>query len=338
MPSTAASNCSGVIDRRRLSSDRRWISKRHLEGGGEAVADFAQGSRQALGRRQRMAQFVGERAAQIVETRKAERLGRAHDRGVAGVAPSPPVPPRRRSGPPRDGPGSNRATRCSAGLIRPNRSAILASKLGAASTVIAFHIDICRIHYHNHAIWSCMLHHARGCRMDAIAWSVAAPAVGSAFLASLVEIVEAFTIVLAVATLARLAAGGLWHGRGACRAGRADRLCSARSSTAFRFISFSSSSAFCCFCSGWDGCARPFCARPASSRCTTRMRFSRRRPRNWRPMPTDSTYVARLDRRPDRLQGGAAGRARSRVHRHRRGCRPRPAVAGRPRRTGGLRR
>jgi uncharacterized membrane protein len=37
--------------------------------------------------------------------------------------------------------------------------------------------------------------------MDSIAWSVAAPAVGSAFLASLVEAVEAFTIVLAVATL-----------------------------------------------------------------------------------------------------------------------------------------
>ncbi|SMF55808.1 Uncharacterized membrane protein [Tistlia consotensis] len=34
-----------------------------------------------------------------------------------------------------------------------------------------------------------------------IAWSTAAPAVGAAFLASLVEVVEAFTIVLAVATL-----------------------------------------------------------------------------------------------------------------------------------------
>jgi uncharacterized membrane protein len=37
--------------------------------------------------------------------------------------------------------------------------------------------------------------------MDYLAWSTAAPAVGSAFLASLVEVVEAFTIVLAVATL-----------------------------------------------------------------------------------------------------------------------------------------
>jgi len=37
--------------------------------------------------------------------------------------------------------------------------------------------------------------------MDLTPWSIAAPAVGSAFLASLVEVVEAFTIVLAVGTL-----------------------------------------------------------------------------------------------------------------------------------------
>lgn len=37
--------------------------------------------------------------------------------------------------------------------------------------------------------------------MDAVSWSVAAPAVGAAFVASMVEVVEAFTIVLAVATL-----------------------------------------------------------------------------------------------------------------------------------------
>ena len=37
--------------------------------------------------------------------------------------------------------------------------------------------------------------------MDAVSWSVAAPAIGSAFVASLVEVVEAFTIVLAVGTL-----------------------------------------------------------------------------------------------------------------------------------------
>ena len=34
-----------------------------------------------------------------------------------------------------------------------------------------------------------------------IEWSIAAPAIGSAFLASVVEIVEAFTIILAVASL-----------------------------------------------------------------------------------------------------------------------------------------
>ena len=37
--------------------------------------------------------------------------------------------------------------------------------------------------------------------MEAISWHIAAPAIGAAFLASLVEVVEAFTIVLAVGTL-----------------------------------------------------------------------------------------------------------------------------------------
>lgn len=37
--------------------------------------------------------------------------------------------------------------------------------------------------------------------MDSITWSVAAPAIGAAFLASIVEVVEAFTIILAVGTL-----------------------------------------------------------------------------------------------------------------------------------------
>jgi uncharacterized membrane protein len=37
--------------------------------------------------------------------------------------------------------------------------------------------------------------------MDIGSWSVAAPAIGSAFVASLVEVVEAFTIILAVGTL-----------------------------------------------------------------------------------------------------------------------------------------
>ena len=46
--------------------------------------------------------------------------------------------------------------------------------------------------------------------MELGAWSIAAPAVGAAFAASLVEVVEAFTIVLAVASLRgwRLAAAG----------------------------------------------------------------------------------------------------------------------------------
>jgi uncharacterized membrane protein len=37
--------------------------------------------------------------------------------------------------------------------------------------------------------------------MNSIAWNIAAPAIGAAFLASLVEVVEAFTIVLAVGIL-----------------------------------------------------------------------------------------------------------------------------------------
>jgi uncharacterized membrane protein len=37
--------------------------------------------------------------------------------------------------------------------------------------------------------------------MGSLTWNIAAPAVGSAFLASLVEVIEAFTIVLAVGTL-----------------------------------------------------------------------------------------------------------------------------------------
>lgn len=37
--------------------------------------------------------------------------------------------------------------------------------------------------------------------MNSLAWNIAAPAIGAAFLASLVEVVEAFTIVLAVGIL-----------------------------------------------------------------------------------------------------------------------------------------
>src|SRR5436305_1097080 len=52
------------------------------------------------------------------------------------------------------------------------------------------------------------------------AWSTAAPAISAAFLASLVEVVEAFTIVLAVATLRgwRPAALGTAGGLGALAA------------------------------------------------------------------------------------------------------------------------
>ena len=52
--------------------------------------------------------------------------------------------------------------------------------------------------------------------MDPVSWSVAAPAIGSAFFASLVEAVEAFTIVLAAATLRgwRPAIGGAVAGLG----------------------------------------------------------------------------------------------------------------------------
>src|SRR3982074_1641598 len=51
-------------------------------------------------------------------------------------------------------------------------------------------------------------------------WSTAAPAVGAAFLASLVEVVEAFTIVLAVATLSGGRPAPAAHGAGVeCLAG-----------------------------------------------------------------------------------------------------------------------
>jgi Ca2+/H+ antiporter, TMEM165/GDT1 family len=45
--------------------------------------------------------------------------------------------------------------------------------------------------------------------ITAMTWGVAAPAIGSAFFASLVEVVEAFTIILAVATLTGWRAGML---------------------------------------------------------------------------------------------------------------------------------
>ncbi|MDA4635737.1 hypothetical protein NZA98_32425, partial [Escherichia coli] len=59
-----------------------------------------------------------------------------------------------------------------------------------------FSIDICRIYY----IITCNVVNTtkRLIIMDSISWSIAGPAIGAAFLASVVEVVEAFTIVLAV--------------------------------------------------------------------------------------------------------------------------------------------
>src|ERR1700736_3555507 len=51
-------------------------------------------------------------------------------------------------------------------------------------------------------------------------WSTAAPAISAAFLASLVEVVEAFTIVLAVATLRGWRPVNAGHDRRPHRAGR----------------------------------------------------------------------------------------------------------------------
>lgn len=62
-----------------------------------------------------------------------------------------------------------------------------------------FSIDICRIYYiitHNVVNTT-----KRLIIMDSISWSIAGPAIGAAFLASVVEVVEAFTIVLAVGVL-----------------------------------------------------------------------------------------------------------------------------------------
>ena len=58
--------------------------ERRLEGCGQAIANFAQGSSQPLGRRQRSAQFIGESASHFVKPGEAQRLGCAHDRCVAG--------------------------------------------------------------------------------------------------------------------------------------------------------------------------------------------------------------------------------------------------------------
>jgi Ca2+/H+ antiporter, TMEM165/GDT1 family len=62
-----------------------------------------------------------------------------------------------------------------------------------------FSIDICRIYY---IITRNVVNTTkRLIIMDSISWSIAGPAIGAAFLASVVEVVEAFTIVLAVGVL-----------------------------------------------------------------------------------------------------------------------------------------
>ena len=100
-----------------------------------------------------------------------------------------------------------------------------------------------------------------------ISLTTATPAVGAAFLASLVEVVEAFTIVLA--------AGMLRGWRGAIAGTTAGLAALAlivvtldRFSTGSRFIRFSSSSAYCSCCSAWAGCARSFYARLERDRYT----------------------------------------------------------------------
>lgn len=62
-----------------------------------------------------------------------------------------------------------------------------------------FSIDICRIYYI--ITYNVVNTTKRLIIMDSISWSIAGPAIGAAFLASVVEVVEAFTIVLAVGVL-----------------------------------------------------------------------------------------------------------------------------------------
>ncbi len=147
-------------------------------------------------------------------------------------------------------------------------------------------------------------------------------------LASLVEIVEAFTIVLAVASLrgwrpaAFGAVGGAWRARRADRSARPAARPRSASSAPVRHRRAPAPVRDGMAAQGDPAIGRrhPAARRGGHFRIRGRPAGGRRRP---------TAHVARLDRRPDRLQGGAAGRARSRVHRHRRGRRPRPFVAGR---------
>ena len=106
-----------------------------------------------------------------------------------------------------------------------------------------------------------------------IGWAHAGPSILAAFLASLVEFVEALTVVLAI---------------GSVRGWRDALLGSAAALGVMLVLIVALGGALariplgdiqlvvgaCCCCSGCAGYARPFCARPVSSHCTTRPRRS----------------------------------------------------------------
>ncbi len=81
-----------------------------------------------------------------------------------------------------------------------------------------------------------------------LTWSTAAPALGAAFLASTVEVVEAFTIVLAVATLCGWRPAALGAGAALALLAAAVLLLG-RCLAAFRSTRSSSRSASCSWCS-----------------------------------------------------------------------------------------
>ena len=120
---------------------------------------------------------------------------------------------------------------------------------------------------------------------------------GASFAASCVEVVEAFTIILAVGLTRgwrpaldrhRGGAGGA-GGDGAGVRPAARRWC--------RSGLLMSSSAPCWCCSACAGCARQFCGPPASSRCTTRPRCS----------PAETRYAERRHAADRRADGSLAG-------------------------------
>src|SRR5271155_620802 len=151
----------------------------HLEGGRQAVADLAKRSRQPLGGRERDAQLVGERPAQLLKTSEAKRLRGPHNRRVAGLRLRRQ---RRRRGD---------QDLLAVGLKEP-RDALLGRAHPGEAVCNSLIEAWCRHNhwiapldsrcdrYHHPATRSCMLQYpsSRGCTMDPISWSVAAPAVG----------------------------------------------------------------------------------------------------------------------------------------------------------------